>query len=119
MAYFAKLNNSNVVTAVHAVDNSITTAGGSEDPQKGIDFLKTLYNDSNTWIQTSYNGTIRKNYAGPGFTYDYSRDAFIPPKQFDSWTLNESTCLWEAPVPYPDDGKFYLWNEDNKEWVES
>ena len=92
MAYFAKLNNSNVVTAVHAVENSITTTGGSEDPQKGIDFLKTLYNDSNTWIQTSYNGTIRKNYAGPGFTYDYSRDAFIPPKLFASWTLNESTC---------------------------
>ena len=119
MAYFAKLNNSNVVTAVHAVENSITTTGGSEDPQKGIDFLKTLYNDSNTWIQTSFNGTIRKNYAGPGYTYDYSRDAFIPPKQFASWTLNESTCQWEAPVTYPDDGKFYLWNEDNKEWVES
>ena len=119
MAYFAKLNNSNVVTAVHAVENSITTTGGSEDPQKGIDFLKTLYNDSNTWIQTSFNGTIRKNYAGPGCTYDYSRDAFIPPKLFASWTLNESTCQWEAPVTYPDDGKFYLWNEDNKEWVES
>ena len=118
MAYFAKLNNSNVVTAVHAVENSITTTGGSEDPQKGIDFLKTLYNDSNTWIQTSYNSTIRKNYAGPGYTYDYSRDAFIPPKQFDSWTLDESTCQWEAPVAYPDDGKYYLWNEDNKEWVE-
>ena len=119
MAYFAKLNNSNVVTAVHAVENSITTTGGSEDPQKGIDFLKTLYNDSNTWIQTSFNGTIRKNYAGPGFTYDYSRDAFIPPKLFASWTLNESTCQWEPPVTYPDDGKFYTWNEDNKEWVES
>jgi hypothetical protein len=67
--------------------------------------------------QTSYNGTIRKNYAGLGFTYDFERDAFIPPKPYSSWLLDEDTCLWNAPVPYPQDGKIYLWNEDQISWA--
>ena len=79
-------------------------------------FLNTLYGTRDAWKQTSYNGTIRKNFAGIGFTYDQTRDAFIPPKPYNSWTLNETTCLWEAPVAYPDDGQAYEWNETTKQW---
>lgn len=71
------------------------------------------------WIETAKDGSIRKNFAGKGFTYDYVRDAFIPPKpEFESWVLNETTCNWEAPVPYPSDGKVYTWSEANTNWVE-
>lgn len=79
------------------------------------DFIDGLPNKEQ-WIQTSYNNNIRKNYAGVGYSYDEVRDAFIPPKPFDSWTLNEETCNWEAPTPYPDDGQTYSWNE-NDGWV--
>lgn len=79
------------------------------------DFIDDLPNKEQ-WIQTSYNHNIRKNYAGVGYSYDEVRDAFIPPKPFDSWTLNEETCNWEAPTPYPDDGQIYSWNE-NDGWV--
>lgn len=92
------------------------------------DFIDTL-EDKQLWIQTSYNtyggvhllgGTpLRKNYAGEGYSYDSERDAFIPPKPFSSWILNEDTCLWESPIPYPEDGvdgKVYIWNEDNFSW---
>ena len=92
----------------------------------GINFINNLYNTSDTWFQTSYNtiggvhlldGTpFRKNYAGIGFTYDEDKDAFIPPQPYTSWTLNETTCQWEAPVAYPDDGKRYEWNETNENW---
>jgi len=79
------------------------------------DFIDGLPNKEQ-WIQTSYNNNIRKNYAGIGYSYDEARDAFIPPKPFDSWILNEETCNWEAPTPYPDDGQIYSWNE-NDGWV--
>ena len=93
------------------------------------DFFNTFIDDSaGEWIQTSYNthggqhtlgGTpLRKNFAGIGFTYDREKDAFIPPQPFASWTLNETTCLWEAPVTYPDDGKMYIWNESITNWTE-
>lgn len=72
-----------------------------------------------TWVQTSYNASIRKNYAGPGFKYDAERDAFIPPKPFQSWILNEDTCNWESPVQYPSDGKLYAWDEDTTSWIEA
>jgi len=90
------------------------------------DFIQALP-DRDFWIQTSYNTRggqhpegrpLRKNYAGIGYTYDKDRDAFIPPKPFASWLLNEDTCLWEAPVAYPDDGKPYRWDEDTQSWVE-
>ena len=84
---------------------------------KGIDFLNNLHKDRNVvWKQTSYNGNIRKNFAGIGYTYDQTRDAFIAPKPYNSWTLNETTCLWEAPVAYPDDGQNYIWNEETQQW---
>ena len=101
----------NKVLTVEVISNDIAT-----DEQTGVNFLNNLYGTRDVWKQTSYNGTIRKNFAGIGFTYDESRDAFIPPKPFNSWTLNETTCLWEAPVAYPDDGQAYEWNETTKQW---
>ena len=121
MAHFAKLGTGNIVERVAVVSNDVATT-----EQAGVDFLNTLYNTRDVWKQTSYNtfagehklgGTpLRKNYAGIGYTYDESRDAFIEPKPFDSWTLNETTCQWEAPTPYPDDGQQYVWNEDTTSW---
>ena len=117
MAHFAKLNENNNVLAVHVVNNDVITIDGNESEQAGIDFLTGLHGHT-LWKQTSYNGNFRKNYAGIGFTYDAGRDAFIPPKPFSSWTLNETTCLWEAPVAYPTDGKDYGWFEPNQQWIE-
>ena len=113
MAHFAKLGKGNVVETVVVVHNDIATT-----EQAGVDYLNTLYNTRDVWKQTSYNGTIRKNYAGIGYKYNQTRDAFIPPQPFNSWTLNEDTCHWEAPVAYPDDGKDYKWNEETTSWVE-
>lgn len=120
MAHFAKLDENNVVINVLIVNNDAVTVNGSESEQAGIDFLNNLYGHG-VWKKTSYNtfggvhklgGTpFRKNYAGKGFTYDSVRNAFIPPRPYASWTLNESTCLWDCPITYPDDGKFYHWNE--------
>ena len=116
MAHFAKLDSDNIVTQVVVVNNSVLEkADGTESELKGKQFLNSLFGSA-TWKQTSYNGTIRKNYAGVGYKYDSTRDAFIPPKPFDSWTLNETTCLWEAPVAYPTDGNIHTWDEANQQW---
>lgn len=117
MAHFAKLDENNIVLAVHVVNNDVITVNGVESEQTGIDFLTDLHGHT-SWKQTSYNGTIRKNYAGIGYTYDASRDAFIAPQPWGSWTLNETTCQWEAPVAYPTDGKIYGWFEPNQQWIE-
>ena len=117
MAHFAKLDDNNLVIAVHVVNNDVITVDGAESEQAGIDFLSDLHGHS-LWKQTSYNGTFRKNYAGIGYTYDASRDAFIAPQPYASWTLNESTCQWESPVAYPTDGKIYAWFEPNQQWIE-
>jgi len=111
MAHFAKLGIGNIVERVEVVSNDIATT-----EQEGINFLNNLYKTRDVWKQTSYNNNFRKNFAGIGFRYDDVRDAFIPPKPFDSWTLNETTCLWEAPVAYPTDGQNYKWNEINQTW---
>jgi len=111
MAHFAKLGTGNIVERVEVVSNDIATT-----EQAGVDFLNNLYKSRDVWKQTSYNATIRKNFAGIGFKYDQTRDAFIPPKPFNSWTLNENTCRWEAPVAYPDDDQDYKWNEQNQTW---
>ena len=123
MSHFAKLGTGNKVTQVLVVSNDIALT-----EQAGVDFLNNLYNTRDVWKQTSYNtvggvhllgGTpLRKNYAGIGFQYDSVRDAFIPPKPFPSWTLNEDTCQWDSPTPYPDDGKTYEWNEETTSWDE-
>ena len=123
MAHFAKLKVGNIVERVEVVSNDIAT-----DEQTGVDFLNDLYKTRDVWKQTSYNtkggvhllgGTpFRKNYGGIGCTYDQTKDAFIPPKPFDSWTLNETTCIWEAPVAYPSDDKDYKWDESSTSWKE-
>jgi hypothetical protein len=117
MAHFAKLDKNNNVLAVHVVSNDVITIDGVESEQAGIDFLTGLHGHT-LWKQTSYNGTIRKNYAGIGYTYDTGRDAFIAPKLYSSWVLDEATCQWEAPVAYPTDGKYYGWFEPNQQWIE-
>lgn len=117
MAHFAKLDENNIVLAVHVVNNDVITVDGVESEQAGIDFLTDLHGYT-LWKQTSYNGSMRKNYAGVGFIYDESRDAFIAPQPYGSWTLNETTCQWEPPVVYPSDGKFYGWFEPNQQWIE-
>ena len=119
MAHFCKLGVGNIVEQVVVVNNEVITDNdGNEQEQLGIDFLNNLYGTWDVWKQTSYNNNFRKNFAGIGFKYDQTRDAFIPPKPYNSWILNEDTCLWEAPIPYPEDNKNYNWNETNQTWVE-
>ena len=103
MAHFAKIDN-NIVTKVIVAEKNFINSG-----KVGDEFL---------WVQTSYNNNFRKNFAGVGMTYDKTRDAFIHTKPYPSWTLDESTCSWDAPVAYPDDGKRYYWNEASTNWVE-
>ena len=115
MSHFAQIDENNIVTQVLVIEQDVIDTG--------------LFGDPASWIQTSYNthggvhtlgGTpLRKNYAGIGYTYEASRDAFIPPKPYASWNLNEDTCLWEAPTPMPvEEGKIFVWNEDTTSWVE-
>ena len=116
MAHFAELDSNNVVLRVIVVDNKDTsTAEGNEKESIGITFCERLF--GGTWIKTSYNGNIRKNYAGIGFKYDKDRDAFISPKPFNSWVLNETTCRWNAPVAMPIDDKMYTWDEETVNWI--
>ena len=117
MAYFAKLGTGNIVENVISINNSvITDSNGVEQEQLGVDFINKLYNTRDVWKQTSYNNNFRKNYAGIGYQYDQTRDAFIPPKPFNSWVLNEDTCLWNAPVAMPIDENNYIWNESTLTW---
>tara|TARA_R100001510_G_scaffold57600_1_gene66372 strand:+ start:934 stop:1302 length:369 start_codon:yes stop_codon:yes gene_type:complete len=118
MAHFAKLGTGNIVETVVVVSNDIATT-----EQAGVEFLQNLYKDRAVWKQTSFNGNIRKNYAGIGYMYDSTRDAFIEPKPHRSWILNETTCQWEPPVVRPtlteeqlNNGNSYVWNEETKQW---
>lgn len=137
MAHFVKLGTGNVVIDAVVVHNNVLLDNNEiESEQKGIDFLRTIFNEPySIWKQTSYNTkggkyynpdmtlssdqskAFRKNYASIGYSYDEIRDAFIPPKPFQSWLLNEDTCVWQAPVSYPSDGYRYKWNETNLNWV--
>jgi hypothetical protein len=122
MAHYAFLNLNNIVTEViTGVDENITQTdldgtlvGGSSEA------WETFYSNFRGQVckRTSYNGNYRKNYAGIGYTYDPERDAFIAPKPFNKWILNEDTCQWEAPIPYPTDGLIYVWNDNRTEWEE-
>jgi len=115
VAHFAKLDENNVVTQVIVVANKDTSdASGVEKEHIGAAFCERLF--GGTWKQTSYNGNMRKNYAGIGFSYNADIDAFVPPKPFASWTLNNDTAQWEAPTPMPDDGQMYTWNEETTSW---
>ena len=104
MSHFAKLNGNNIVTEVIVTEKDFINSG-----QVGDEFL---------WVQTSYHNNFRKNYAGRGYTYDKTRDAFIPAKPYPSWILVEDTCQWQPPTDMPDDGKLYTWNEATTDWVE-
>ena len=118
MAHFAKIGLNNIVTDVLVVANRETMdSNGVEHESIGVEFLKNLTGHE-TWVQTSYNGNIRKNYAGVGYTYDSQRDAFIPPQPYPSWTLVEETCNWTAPVLYPADGNMYQWDETTTNWIQ-
>jgi hypothetical protein len=117
MAHFAQLDSNNVVVQVIVVGNADTAdANGVEKEHIGAAFCERLL--GGVWKQTSYNGNIRKRYAGIGYTYDADRDAFIAPKPFPSWTLNNTTVDWEAPVARPNDDKMYRWDEETLSWVE-
>ena len=136
MATFAKLDENNIVTTVESLHNNVLTspATGNEEEDRGINFLRTLHKEPTAiWKQTSYNthggvhelgGTpFRKNHASIGYTYDEDRDAFIEPKPYASWVVNETTCFWEAPITKPeltqeqiDNNIHYIWNEDNQTW---
>tara|TARA_B100001559_G_C16479268_1_gene612901 strand:- start:382 stop:753 length:372 start_codon:yes stop_codon:yes gene_type:complete len=117
MAHFALIKN-NIVQQVVIIDNDkLINTEGNEQEALGVTCCHSLFGTDSTWIQTSYNDNIRKNFAGIGYTYDLTRDAFIAPKPHASWVLNESTCRWEAPTPYPDDGNAYTWNESTTSWV--
>ena len=108
MAHWAEINESNIVIRVIVTDNN--------DPNgdEGLSWL--VENLGGTWIQTSYNNNIRKNFAGVGFSYDSELDAFISPKPYESWVLDD-TCNWTAPTPYPTDDKLYTWDEKNQNWI--
>lgn len=108
MSHFAELDENNVVIRVLVGDNNA--------PNEGYDWF--VENLGGRWVQTSYNGNFRVHFAGVGFTYDEKLDAFIPPKPFESWVLNEQTCLWDPPISYPDDDKLYTWDEPSQSWIE-
>ena len=116
MASFAKIDlNLKVIEVVSVHNNELLDSNGIEQEALGIEFL-TKHSNYPFWKQTSYNGSFRKNYAGIGFTYDVERDAFIPPKSYPSWILNEDTCNWVSPTPYPEDEQEYSWNESTESW---
>ena len=123
MAHFAKIDENNIVVEVIVVDNKdCADANGTEKEYIGAAFCERLF--GGTWKQTSYNGNIRKNYAGIGYTYNADLDAFVPPQPYASWLLNEETAQWEAPTPMPADAgtgeppKMYSWDEATTSWVE-
>ena len=121
MAHFARLDNNNTVIRVAKVDNvqCCDPKDGLEKEEVGIAYLQALHGKDTRWVQTSYNDRIRKNYAYKGCKYDEARDAFLTPRPFKSWTLNEETCRWEPPIPEPEppmDGSMYLWDESRLRW---
>ena len=115
MAHFAEINDQNIVQRIIVVhNNELLNSDGVEQESLGISFCQSLFGGN--WKQTSFNGNIRKNFAGIGFSYDSARDAFISPKPFNSWVLDEETCQWQAPIEMPDDGNVYIWNEEATSW---
>lgn len=118
MSHFAKLDENNVVIEMVVVNNDVLMENGVEVEQKGIDFLVSLFGPS-VWKQTSYNGRIRKNYAGIGYSYFPAYDAFVPPQPYPSWLLNTEIFQWQPQIAKPVDGKMYDWNEETQQWVEN
>ena len=115
MAHFAELDENNVVTRVIVIDNNdMLDSSGEESEEVGRTFC--LQFGSGPWVQTSYNNNFRKRFAGIGYTYDEANDRFVSPQPYASWVLNDDTCIWEPPVPYPNDGNRYRWDEDTVSW---
>lgn len=112
MAHYARLSDESKVTQVVVIPNEVEPT-----EQDGIAYCQQLF-EGGVWRKTSYNGSIRKNFAGIGWSYDQFRDAFIPPRPFNSWKFNEQTCSWDPPTPRPDDGKVYRWDDYTGTWVE-
>ena len=117
MAHFAQLDPNNIVLRVIVVANSDITVNGQENEAKGIAFCQSLFGPDTRWAQTSYTGKMRKRYAGVGYSFDEQRDAFIPPRPYPSWSLDSQTCDWVAPIPMPNDGSWYMWDESTQSWV--
>lgn len=118
MAHFAELDKSNKIIRVIVVSNEeITDTDGIEHEDRGIDFCRKLFGNDTRWAQCSYNNNFRGKFPGKGYTFDPKANVFIPPKPYDSWMLN-SNYDWKAPVPYPNDGKKYQWNENDQSWEE-
>lgn len=119
MAHFAKLNDQNIVIDVNVVSNeTINNLAFPDSEPVGIEFLIKWSGGYSNWKQTSYNASFRKNFAGIDFSYDANLDAFVPSKPYPSWLLDTNTAQWQAPIPYPSDGKYYRWNEETQSWVE-
>lgn len=117
MAHFAQLDENNIVTSIIVVDNKkCLDENGIESEEKGIEFCRQLLGENTNWVQTSYNNNFRVRYACIGFTYNKELDAFIPPKPYESWSLNENTYVWEPPLPLPTDEFDYVWDEDTISW---
>ena len=115
MAHFAELGIDNIVLQVIVVhNNELLDANGQESEEKGREFCRRLFGGN--WVQTSYNAKFRKHYAGIGYRYDSALDAFVPPQPHPSWVLDTETCTWGAPVPYPQDGERYIWDEATTSW---
>lgn len=118
MAHFAQINENNQVVRVIVVKNEVCTHNGNESEILGIEFCRQLHGSNTQWVQTSYNGNFRKNFAGIGYTYDAQRDAFVPPKPYPSWTLDEAICRWQPPVPCPGDiTNPHTWDEATQAWI--
>lgn len=118
MAHFAEIDQNSIVLRVIVVSNADTCdENGVEREAIGVAFCQSLFGADSRWVQTSYNGNFRVRYAGIGYTYDATLDAFIPPQPYPSWILDEVTISWKAPIPYPDDGQRYFWNEAAGVWT--
>jgi len=119
MAHFAHLEDGVVISVIVISNGDAPDPAPTNSEPLGQAFIVDILGLPGVWMQTSYSKAFRKNYAGIGYTYDPDRDAFIPPKPFESWVLDEDTCLWEPPIPYPDDGQMYRWDETTVSWVPS
>ena len=117
MAHFARIKNGIVEVTIVVGNEHLLDENGVEQESLGIAFCQNLFGSDTEWVQTSFNGSFRKNHGIPGDTWDSERDAFIAPQPFSSWTLNETTCQWEAPTPKPDDGNLYTWDESTTSWT--
>lgn len=118
MAHFAKMDGDKVTDVIVVNNSDLDNLPFPQSEPVGIDYLHEVFHNNDAWLQTSYNASFRKNYAGIGYSYDAGLDAFIAPQPYPSWSLNTDTCQWIPPVPYPDTPGVYVWDENTQTWVE-